>query len=279
MNTVNSKDGTPIAYERSGSGPAVIIVDGALCSRSFGPSEKLAAQLASRFTVYRYDRRGRGESGDTPSYAPERESEDLAALVQAAGGRAGLIGLSSGAALSLNAAATGLPLTGVAAFEPPYVDDGGTRGGDAFERRLKEFIARGDRGSAVSYFMKDMVGAPAPMVMIMRFVPGVWSKLKAVAHTLPYDAALMTAFRIPRQRFESIRIPVLVMHGSKTDARLKEAARAIAQAIPRAQLRELAGQTHNVKPDVLAPVASEFLTSCAWTSSTSAGAHAIRRNA
>lgn len=279
MKTVNSKDGTRIAYDRSGSGPAVIIVDGALCSRTFGPSGKLAAQLAHHFTVYRYDRRGRGESGDTPSYAPERELEDLAALVQAAGGRAGLIGLSSGAALALNAAASGLPLTGVAAYEPPYVDDSRTRGGDEFERRLKEFIERGDRGGAVSYFMKDMVGAPAPMVVLMRFVPGVWSKLRAVAHTLPYDAALMTAFQIPRQRFATIRIPVLVMHGAKTDARLKEAAAAIAEVVPGAQHKELAGQTHNVKPDVLAPAATAFLKSCVLAYSNGAGGHAIRRNA
>ena len=279
MNAVTSKDGTRIAYERSGSGPPVIIVDGALCRRAFGPSEKLAAQLAQHFTVYRYDRRGRGDSGDAPSYTPDREVEDLAALVQAAGGRVGLLGLSSGAALSLNAAASGLPLTGVVAYEPPYVDDGGTRGGAEFERRLKEFIARGDRAGAVTYFMRDMVGAPAPMVLIMRFVPGVWGKLKAVAHTLPYDAALMTAFRIPRLRFAAIKVPVLVMHGSKTDARLKEAATAIAQVVPHAQHRELAGQTHNVKPDVLTPAASAFLKSCLSAPSTDVEADALRRNA
>ena len=201
MSTVISKDGTRIVCERSGRGPALIVVDGALCSRAFGPSQKLATLLAPHFTVYRYDRRGRGESGDGPSYAPAREIEDLAALVEHAGGSAALVGLSSGAALSLEAAASGLPLTGVVAYEPPYVDDAGTRGGEAFETRLRAFIANGNRGGAVRYFMRDMVGAPAPVVFVMRFVPGVWPKLKAVAHTLPYDAALMSAFRIPRQRF------------------------------------------------------------------------------
>jgi len=279
MSTVISKDGTRIVCERSGRGPALIVVDGALCSRAFGPSQKLATLLAPHFTVYRYDRRGRGESGDGPSYAPARETEDLAALVEHAGGSAALVGLSSGAALSLEAAASGLPLTGVVAYEPPYVDDAGTRGGEAFETRLRAFIANGNRGGAVRYFMRDMVGAPAPVVFVMRFVPGVWPKLKAVAHTLPYDAALMSAFRIPRQRFASIRVPVLVMHGSRTDARLKGAATAISQAIPHARHEELAGQTHNVKPDVLTAASVAFIASCAKAASAGMEAHALHRDA
>jgi pimeloyl-ACP methyl ester carboxylesterase len=248
-----------------------------LCSRAFGPSQKLAAILAKHFTVYRYDRRGRGESEDRPSYAPARELDDLAALVQHAGGSAALVGLSSGAALSLEAAASGLPLTGVVAYEPPYVDDAGTRGGDAFEERLEDFIARGDRGGAVSYFMRDMVGAPAPVVFMMRFVPGVWRKLKSVAHTLPYDAALMNAFRIPRDRFASIRAPVLVMHGSRTDARLKDAALAISRTIPHARHQELAGQTHNVKADVLVNASASFIASCIQAAGTET--HALSRHA
>ena len=129
MSHVNSKDGTPIAYERSGSGPALILVDGALCSRAFGPLPKLAPLLARHFTVYTYDRRGRGESTDTPPYAPEREVEDLAALV-ARGRRVGVAARpSSGGALALEAAAEGSASTRVVAYEPPYVDDGGKRGG------------------------------------------------------------------------------------------------------------------------------------------------------
>jgi pimeloyl-ACP methyl ester carboxylesterase len=108
--------------------------------------------------------------------------------------------------------------------------------------------------------MRDMVGAPAPIVVMMRFMPWVWRKLEAVAHTLPYDAAVMTAFSIPRARFASIGVPTLVMNGTKTDPRLREAARAIADAVPTARHRELAGQTHNVKPEVLAPAAVEFFT-------------------
>ena len=260
MSQVTSKDGTTIAYERSGRGPALILVDGALCSRAFGPSAKLAAQLTGDFTVYVYDRRGRGQSGDAPSYSPAREVEDIAALIDEAGGSASLLGLSSGGALALEAAASGLRVDKVIAYEPPYVDDAGQGGGAAYEGRLKQLVASGNRGGAVTYFMKDMVGAPAPIVFMIRVMPWVWSKLKAVAHTLPYDAAIMTAFRIPRARFALVRTPALVMNGSKTDQRLKDAARAIAAAVPGAQHRELAGQTHNVKPGVLAPAVAEFLT-------------------
>jgi pimeloyl-ACP methyl ester carboxylesterase len=278
MSRVTSRDGTSIAYNTSGSGPAVIVVDGALCSRAFGPSAKLAPLLATRFTVVTYDRRGRGESTDALPYSPAREVDDIAALIGAVGGSASLLGLSSGAALALEAAASGLPITGVAAYEPPYVDDTGTRGGAGYAARLQEFIGRSDRGGAVTYFMTDMVQVPAPVVVMMRLMPWVWGKLKAVAHTLPYDAAVMTSFRIPRERFASIRVPVLVMNGAKTDQRLKEAARAIAQAVPNAQHRELAGQTHNVKPGVLAREVAAFLSSPSHPS-TGADAHAIHHHA
>ena len=146
MNEVRSKDGTTIAYERSGKGPALILVDGALCSRAFGPSPKLAPLLARHFTVFAYDRRGRGQSGDTPPYSPSREVEDIAALLAAAGGSASLLGLSSGGALALEAAASGLPVTRVVAYEPPYLDDSGQRGGTAYEGRLTRLVAEGNRG-------------------------------------------------------------------------------------------------------------------------------------
>jgi pimeloyl-ACP methyl ester carboxylesterase len=258
MSQVRSKDGTTIAYERSGNGPALILVDGALCSRAFGPSPKLAPLLARHFAVYAYDRRGRGQSGDTHPYSPAREVEDIAALVEAAGGSASLLGLSSGGALALEAAATGLPITKVAAYEPPYVDESSHRDGAAHEAQLDLLLAGGNRGGAVQYFMRDMVGAPALMVVMMRLMPWIWRKLEAVAHTLPYDAAVMTAFKIPRARFASIGVPALVMNGTKTDPSLREAARVLADVIPAARRRELAGQTHNVKPDVLAPAVVEF---------------------
>jgi pimeloyl-ACP methyl ester carboxylesterase len=259
MSQVTSKDGTKIAYTRTGCGPAIILVDGALCSRAFGPSTKLAPLLARHSTVFAYDRRGRGQSGDTQPYSVSREVEDIAALVEAAGGAASLLGLSSGGALALRAAASGVRIDRVIAYEPPYVDGDSQGGGAAYERRLEALVAAGNRGGAVTYFMKDMVGAPGPMIMMMRLMPWVWRKLEAIAHTLPYDAAVMTAFKVPGERFATIEVPVLVLNGSKTDPRLKDAARAVAASVPGAEHRELTGQTHNVKLRVLAPAVAEFL--------------------
>ena len=269
MTRVVSKDGTRIGFERSGRGPALILVDGALCSRAFGPTAKLAPLLAHNFTVYRYDRRGRGASGDTQPYSPSREVEDLAALIAEAGGTASLLGLSSGGALALEAAASGLGVDKVIAYEPPYVDESESitntatltlaPTSDVHEERLKKLVATGHRGGAVDYFMRDMVGAPAIVPVIMRLMPWVWSKLKAVAHTLPYDAAVMTRFRVPRARFASIGRPVLVMNGTKTDARLKAAARVIAATVPGAQYAELERQTHNVSPHALVTPSIGFL--------------------
>src|SRR5579863_29846 len=191
MSEVTSKDGTAIAYERVGEGPPLILVDGALCSRAFGPMPKLAPILGRQFTVYFYDRRGRGESGDTPPYAREREIEDLAALIAVAGGAAAVVGVSSGAALALEAAAARLSITRVVAYEPPYIEPEGATRGRAHQSRLQELVAAGDRGGAVRYFMRDMVGVPAPVVWFMRLMPGLWRKLAAVGHTLPYDSAVM----------------------------------------------------------------------------------------
>lgn len=261
MNQAISKDGTAIVYERSGRGPALILVDGALCSRAFGPMPKLAPLLARHFTVYMYDRRGRGQSGDTQPYSKEREVDDIDALIQEAGGSAFVVGLSSGAALALEAAASGLDIRRVVAYEPPYVGDSGRTGGAEHERQLESLLAAGDRGGAVKYFMRSMVGIPAAFVVMMRAMPWIWRKMEAVAHTLPYDAVVMSAFKVPTSRLASIRIPTLAMHGSKTDVRLQKAARAVADAVPGAQHRTLAGQTHNVKPTVLTPAIVEFFTS------------------
>ncbi len=254
---VTSNDGTAIAYEKSGTGPALILVDGALCSRAFGPMAKVAPLLAPQFTVFSYDRRGRGDSSDVQPYAREREVEDIAALIRVAGGSAHLVGLSSGAALALEAAAAGLGIKKVAAYEPPYVGSD-SRAGARYEGQLKKLIAEGRRGAAVKYFMRDMVGVPPIFVVLMQLMFGVWKKLKAVAHTLPYDAAVMGDFTVPVSRLGTIRTPTLVMHGSKTDARLKKAAQAVAEAVPSAQHLALAGQTHNVSPEVLTRALLDF---------------------
>lgn len=258
MSQVNSKDGTAIAYERVGKGPPLILVDGALCSRAFGPMPKLASLLAPEFTVYLYDRRGRGESGDTTSYDKDREIEDLAALIGVAGGAAALVGLSSGAALALEAAAARLPVTRIVAYEPPYIEPAGATRGRAHQGRLQALVTEGNRGGAVRYFMRDMIGVPAPVVWIMRLLP-VWRKLKAVGHTLPYDSAVMGDFTVPTARLAKVAVPTLIMHGSKTDPRLKRAAGEVAGTFQQAQSLTLAGQNHNVDTSVLAQAVAEFL--------------------
>lgn len=261
MDKVISKDGTPIAYEKSGTGPALILVDGALCSRQFGPMPKLAPLLAQRFTVFTYDRRGRGDSGDTPPYTKERELEDLAALIQAAGGSACLVGLSSGGGLALEAAASGLNIPKLVAYEPPYVAVHDEQHAKAnHEAQLQRLLAESRRGDAVKYFMKDMVGAPGFVVFMMRLMPGIWKKLTAVAHTLPYDANIMGDFSVPVKRLGSVRVPSLILYGGKTDAKLKKAAETVADAVPGARRGTLAGQNHNVDPKVLTPAVVEFLT-------------------
>src|SRR4051794_17821179 len=184
---VTSADGTRIAYEKAGNGPVVVLVDGAFGNRGFGPS-KLAAELAGDFTVFTYDRRGRNESGDTAPYAVERELEDLGAVVEAAGGSASGFGISSGAALTLEAAAAGVRgIERIALYEPPFiVDDSRTPVPAEFDAKVAAALATDQRGEAVRLFMRDAVQVPYPMVAAMRFMP-MWRKLKAVAHTLPYD--------------------------------------------------------------------------------------------
>jgi pimeloyl-ACP methyl ester carboxylesterase len=258
MKTVISKDGTSIAYEQSGSGEPVILVDGALCSRAFGPLPNLAKLLAPHFTVINYDRRGRNESGDTQPYSPEREIEDIEALIQEAGGPVYVAGVSSGAALALAAAAAGLNIKKLALYEAPYmVDKDGHHPPVDAEAQLKAFIASGRRGDAVRFFMKDMVGIPAFFVFIMQIMP-IFSKLKVVAHTLPYDAAIMGDFSLPAKRAAAVKIPTLVGGGEKSPSSMQNAVKQLAEAIPDGNLKMFKGQTHNISVKVLAPALIEF---------------------
>ncbi len=262
---VLSSDGNAIAYDRSGEGPPLILVDGAFCHRSFGPTPKLAPLLAKHFTVISYDRRGRGESGDTAPYAVEREIEDLKALVDAAGGSVFLYGTSSGAVLALRAVASGLDVRKLALFEPPLVIAGSPPPVQPdLKPQIAEMVAAGRRGDAVKTFMK-MVGVPAVFIPLMRIMPGVWSKLTAVAHTLPYDFAVLgdTGAGKPlpgelTQAMASIKVPTLVADGGKSPKWMHHTAEVVAEAIPHAQRRTLEGQNHNVSEKAIAPVLVEF---------------------
>jgi len=258
MKKTISKDGTEIAFERAGKGPALILVDGALCSMAFGPMPKLAAELSGQFTVIWYDRRGRNLSGNTKPYAVKREIEDLSAVIQEAGGQAFVMGISSGAALALAATASGLPVTGLAMYEPPFfVDQGGHYPPPDAKEKLTQLIDSDRRSDALKYFMHNMIGAPSIFVTLFSLMP-VWSKLKAVAHTLPHDAAVMGDFSLPTALAASIKVPTLVAGGAKSPASMRHAAEVLTRAVPGARLAWLPGQKHNVSPSVLAPVLKNF---------------------
>jgi pimeloyl-ACP methyl ester carboxylesterase len=261
MPAVTSSDGTLIAYDRIGNGPTVILVDGALCHRRFGPSGALAKALAAQFSVVAYDRRGRGDSGDTAPWTAAREVEDLDALIKAVGGTAFVCGVSSGAALALEAASRGLAITKLALYEAPLiVDDSRTPIGDDYLPALKAMIAQDRRGAAVRHFMKA-VQVPAIMVALMQLTPA-WSKLKAVAPTLVYDVSLVEPYwrghPLPPDRWSAVGVPTLVMDGGKSPAWMRQAQRALAAVVPGATTRTLDKQTHMVNAKVLAPALGEF---------------------
>ncbi len=261
--TVLSADGTVIGYTRSGDGNPVVLVDGALNDRSFpGPNPKLAAALQSAFTVFTYDRRGRGESGDTAPYAIEREVEDLQAVIEAAGGSACVYGISSGAALALEAGERLTSITRLALYEVPFVTDNSRAPIPAnFPSHLAQLAQDGRRSEALRYFFTVGVALPRVMVALMRLLP-VWSKLKALAHTLPYDAQLIAGTGackpLPADRWDNVTVPTLVMAGTKSPAWIRSSMRALADILPGAEFRALERQTHIVKPDALAPVLSEY---------------------
>jgi pimeloyl-ACP methyl ester carboxylesterase len=259
---VTSKDTTAIAYSRVGSGPPVIVVDGALCYRKFGMAAQFAAALAPGCSVITYDRRGRGESGDTAPWSVEREVDDLAALIAAAGGSAALFGCSSGAALALEAANRGLPVTRLALYEPPFiVDDARPPVGADFIPGVEAALKAGRRGDAVARFMK-LVGMPGFMVAVMPLLPG-WSKLKAVAHTLPYDLKIVAQEQrgkpIAEGRYAGVKVATLAIRGGKSPAWMLHGVEAVARAVPGARLVTLPGQTHMVKVAAIAPLLEEFL--------------------
>ena len=262
MQKVLSKDGTPIAFDRWGQGPALILVSGALSHRAITPVAAQLAALLPRFTVFHYDRRGRGDSGDTPPYAVEREVEDLAAVIEAAGGSACVYGMSSGAVLALEAANRGLAITRLALYEPPFVvDDSRPPLTEEYAQQLAGLIAAGRRGDTVEYFLTTAVGLPAAEVGPLRQAP-VWPAFEAIAHTLAYDNAIlgdtMAGRPLPTGRWTAVTMPTLVIDGGASPVSMHRAAQALADILPNARRRTLEGQTHAVAPEALAPVLAAF---------------------
>jgi pimeloyl-ACP methyl ester carboxylesterase len=263
IGTVSSGDGTALAFERRGDGPSLVLVDGALCHRRMGPSSPLAKLLADRYTVFTYDRRGRGESGDTAPYAVEREVEDLHAIIDEAGGSAYAWGISSGAALALEATRRGAGVTKLALYEAPFiVDDSRPPIPADIPSQLKALVAADRRGDAVRLFLRQM-GAPAIAIGLMRLLP-VWPKLTRIAHTLPYDMTIVAPYQagtpLPAERWHNVKIPTLVMVGGKSPAWFHHSTQALADVLPNAAHCVVEGQTHNVKAESLAPPLRDFFT-------------------
>jgi pimeloyl-ACP methyl ester carboxylesterase len=260
MKTVQSADGTTIALDKRGKGPALILVGGALEQRAMdSETAQLAPLLAEHFTVFHYDRRGRGESTDTPPYAVEREIEDIDALITEAGGSAFVFSISSGAALALEAAIKlGDKVKKLAMYEAPYNDDEAARQAwKAYRKQLAEVLAQGRRGDALALFML-LVGMPADHLEAVRHHP-LWPMWEAVVPTLAYDATVMGEdASVPTEKAASVAVPALVMDGGASSPFMHVTALALAKAMPHAQHRRLPGQTHEVAPQVLAPVLVEF---------------------
>jgi len=260
MTTLKSKDGTTIAFDKQGDGPALILVNGAMSTRSDGSNPELARLLAQHFTVYAYDRRGRGDSGDTKPYAVGREIEDIEALIDIAGGYAFLYGHSSGGCLALEATVKlGDKVKKLAMYEAPYNDDPeAQKAWGTYIKNLTEALASNRRGDAVALFMA-YVGMPAAQIEGMRHAP-FWGGMEALAPTLAYDhtAIMGNDGSIPMERVARVQVPTLVLTGGSGAPFMLETAKTLSQTIPHAGLRTLEGQTHDVQPEALAPVLAEF---------------------
>lgn len=256
---VTSADGTQIAFDRLGKGPPVVVVSGMFCDRQ--TTQKLAERLAQHCSVINYDRRGRGDSGDTAPYAVEREVEDLGALIAEAGGTASVYGHSSGAGLALNAAASGLPITRLVLHEPPYGpdDDESKRGARELAENVRAALADDRRADAIKLFLTAL-GMPREKVEGMSSNP----KMRAVAPTMPYDFEVMGDISrggtIPEDLVRAISIPTLVIAGGASPEFFRDTAARIADVLPNGKHTVLEGQDHGAPADVVAPVVVEFLT-------------------
>lgn len=266
MNKVISRDGTPIVYDRSGDGPALIMVLGATATRAavaHTPPVAPEIDLTTHFSVYVYDRRGRGDSGDTPPYAVEREIEDLEALIDAAGGSAFVLGHSSGAVLALRAAGKlGDKIKKLALYEPPFIiDDSRPPLPDDYVEQLRAYIADGRPADALKYFMRVAVNIPEEHLAGAEAWP-TWANAVAAANTISYDGEIMgdTMSGNPAtlNQFAAITTPTLVMDGGASPSFMHNGAETLAKILPNAQHRRLAGQDHGAAPEALNPVLIEY---------------------
>ncbi|AKG44967.1 alpha/beta hydrolase fold protein [Streptomyces xiamenensis] len=255
MRKVVSRDGTTIAYEKAGEGPPIVLLNGGF--RDHTIFDSLVPELAPHCTTYVYDRRGRGQSGDSPEYAVEREIEDLTAVIGEAGGQAVVFAGSSGANLALEAVIAGAPITKLALHEPYFRIEGYPQPPADFLERLKDLLARDRRGEAAEYFLAELVGFAPETIEQWRGTP-LWATNEANAHTLPYDTAICGDFKVPVERLADVRTPALVVSSDGTSDWLSAAARATAQALPNGWGMQLPGSWHRVETDILGRVLTGF---------------------
>ncbi|MGH3434378.1 MAG: alpha/beta fold hydrolase [Thermocrispum sp.] len=257
MRKVDSADGTTIAYQVAGDGPPIVLLNGAF--RDHTIFDELVPELAPHCTTYVYDRRGRGESGDSPAYAVAREVEDLVAVIEAAGGEAVVFAGSCGANLAIEAAIAGAPITKLAMHEPFYWAEGYPTPPADFADNLRALLAEEKRGEAAEYFLDTLMGLPVDVIAAWRKAP-LWATNEANAHTLPYDTALCGDYTVPAERLATVRMPTLVVNSTATSEWLKATAKATAAALPDSTVLELPGSWHRVHMDVLGRVLAEFTT-------------------
>jgi pimeloyl-ACP methyl ester carboxylesterase len=258
MERVTSRDGTTIAFDRVGAGASVVLVGGGSVDRRAHAA--LTDQLASDFTVFNYDRRGRGDSSDTQPYAIEREVEDIETVIDEAGGTAFLFGSSSGAVLAMIAAASGLPVTKLALWEPPFVPDEFPRPPEDQVEQYERMVAEGRRGDAVEYFMSKVVGMPPEIIAQARAHPS-WGETEALAHTLAYDARIMGDYRLPMDVASSVKVPTRVIAGGADFPWMRDTAARLAESLPDGEVTFLEGQGHDFDPAVLGAALAEFFRS------------------
>jgi pimeloyl-ACP methyl ester carboxylesterase len=264
MAVIFSKDGTKIAFDKVGSGPAVILVNGAMSyRRAFDTTlEDLAELLSKDFTVYDYDRRGRGESGNTEPFTKVREIEDIQTLLEDAGGEAMLVGFSSGGAVTLETAAVTPGVTKAFVYEVPFIVDDSRQPLDDYEEHTTKLVAEGKLDELIEYFITVVAGIPAEFVGGIKQDQAMWERMRRIAPTIPHDAAFMSEFMkgkpLPVGYWSKVKVPVLVGDGGASPAWLHNAAEALAKALPNARRETFEGQTHSFNPEVLAPVIIEF---------------------
>ena len=258
MPTAISKDGTSIAYEKTGNGPAIILVNGALGHSKLNGEKELAAMLSKNFTVLYYDRRGRGNSTDTKPYSAEREIDDIEALVQEAGGNVYLYGVSSGAALALLAAEKLGPekVIKLALYEPPYGSHEGKEEFAELKKKINELVAAGKPGDAITVFLQSL-GTSDDAMEGIKSSPD-WAAMERVGHTLVYDFEILKDGVLPVAVAKNIKVPTQVMDGEKSFDFMHSTADTLGEIIPGAVRKTLKDQTHEVSPGVLAPVLNDF---------------------